>query len=979
MAWFIPILQFVAAAFTVISLAKSLTQKSPRSRLDQLKNRGHLVNTRSTDWYKPLIYGPCRAGGNIEYRGVSGDDNRYLHIILKIGWGPLEGIYREDGSIWTDTATEAPSSNPPLIYLDGELWTETVMVDNCYFEFFSGSSSQNVCSTLNSAIAEFTDPYRYEAYLYARFLYDEDKFLSVPVITAKVAGLQCYDPTTDTLEYSENFALHCYDMLTRAREIGGAGLDQGYQCKVLSAAEDSGTNTSPPSWAIAPDTFGPIDCTGLTKANGFLCIELKCTDWGQVNATGAKIEITSSGAADNEEWYHDGIAELDVSTTYKTFKIPLSEFETQGGELDVSQIDYLRFAANLDEVETIYWQNARIEWDASGADEIRINTPSVEEARAYCEAKSWEGGFIITGDDDLFSDLSIPLQCFRGDIVGADGEFKFRFRDINYESVAMDIDETDIEIKNGQSTLELKPRSRFRSRPNTLLITHFDADLNYQKNEYQYHDGDAITSDGGVREKRINLLGLNDIEAVQKMASYALERERWGVSGSFSGRQSLAQLEPMDLIRLSHTMPGYDDQYFRVQSVGADASGAVSIGIEEEALGLYDDNYSIGTLVRHVPPMVDLTVGPPSVYNGSISEENRATRLRSGTALIIDFDPPDNYPFWRGARVYLRIGAGGTWQYMTEVKSGYELFPAQEGVEYFFRLQSVNIHGIGEDLNNCYSMSKTVAGVTTNPGNVTGLAASATGSVLSVTATPITDADVVGYEIRIGSTWASSVFLAMLLDTPDARIAGVTPGTQTIWIAAKNNAGLYSSTPASTTVDIPYPSNYTYQSITNYDFTAGEGGTFDDAEHTTYDFGSGSVDALKASHGSGLVGTWTSPTTDMGSVKRAKIFAGFATAFVEGNKQWSSLLTKNASQLWSDVLTDQTTWNWLWTNLYSAGFQVTLEYGDSAVNENEFTAFGSSYFEDDCRYYRVVITITDPEDSANLYLENFDLYEQTYT
>lgn len=83
------------------------------------------------------------------------------------------------------------------------------------------------------------------------------------------------------------------------------------------------------------------DCTGLTKANGTLIIDLKTDEPSQLTSNG-QIELTSSGIYDTNEW-HVAVPYTSLTTVYQTFEIPLSSAGTTGGELNVAAINYLRW------------------------------------------------------------------------------------------------------------------------------------------------------------------------------------------------------------------------------------------------------------------------------------------------------------------------------------------------------------------------------------------------------------------------------------------------------------------------------------------------------------------------------------------------------------------------------------------------------------------------------------------------------------
>ena len=132
--------------------------------------------------------------------------NPYLYIICEIGEGLISGIVREDNTTYSTIATELPSDNPPLVYLDDILWTD--YNDLVYMEFFSGTSSQNACSTLVNATdglaLEWDQTLRHTAYIMLRLEYDRDQFNGEPEVTVKIRGLEIYDPISSVTAYSRS-------------------------------------------------------------------------------------------------------------------------------------------------------------------------------------------------------------------------------------------------------------------------------------------------------------------------------------------------------------------------------------------------------------------------------------------------------------------------------------------------------------------------------------------------------------------------------------------------------------------------------------------------------------------------------------------------------------------------------------------------------------------------------------------------------
>lgn len=125
---------------------------------------------------------------------------------------------------------------------------------------------------------------------------------------------------------------------------------------VLESAEHYGTGTT----AVASATFAAKNVTGLTKANGLLKIDLGCTDWSKLSGS-SHLEITSSGGADSQEWYFTiPSLGLNITDSFQTFYLDMSLMGSSGGELNVSNINFIRWYAFFSESETIAWRNAEI-------------------------------------------------------------------------------------------------------------------------------------------------------------------------------------------------------------------------------------------------------------------------------------------------------------------------------------------------------------------------------------------------------------------------------------------------------------------------------------------------------------------------------------------------------------------------------------------------------------------------------------------
>jgi hypothetical protein len=693
-------LKFIASVAFSMVMSKMQEKKPSLPERPEQKNSGIQINTQSTKVRLPLLYGQSRVGINRVFVGTSGSDNKYLHIIGALGEGEIEGF-----------SDDVEGVNP--VYLNNRLYTE-YGASNVYFELFNGTATQTVCSTLNTAISDWTDPLKYTAYIYVRLLYDRDKFQGVPDITVGIKGLKLYDPNITTTAYSNNPALCVYNMLSRSISRGGFGL--------------------------------------------------------------------------------------------------------------------------------------------AGS---RIDTADIEATRSYCSTKGWTCNMPVTKDSSIVDNLQLILNNFRGALLKSGTTFNLKFKDLNEEFVVESFDEAS--IVNG--SLQITNPDIF-DVPSSIKIQYYaedgdsDGTSTYKERTFVYTPTEIEPTDGSGHVITIQCLGLSNLDLIQQMAYYHKERSMLRKEFSFTASQKAARLEPLDLITITHDMPGWSAKYGRVTSVSLNPDHTVNLSCIEEHEDFYDDVYDPESLEWYDTLLPSPTNEPVSVVGDSLSEEVYYYRNRSFTRLLLNFSAPDpeDDPFFDYAEVYLKIGTGD-YKYMTRSEGDYLVDPVEEGETYYIKLKAVNIFGAKQQDINDLLLSKTIVGKTTTPSNLTSMTAAANGDSVSIFADPVSDPDIEGYEVRLGDVWDGAIFISFNKNC-SLRLNGVRPGTHTFWMAAKDNAGNYASTPVSATVKVFIPPGFTllptYGSW-SWDFATG---THSNTEQTTYD----SNDALKCSHTEAFTLTTSTPS-----------------------------------------------------------------------------------------------------------------------
>ena len=163
------------------------------------------VNRTSNIKKRPVIYGLRRVGGVVVFKGVSGTNSEFLHVVLDL----CEGEISAAGLILVDDVT----SNFQITL--GNL-TETLHV---------GTDTQAADSDLVAQFTDWTSAHQSKgiAYVHEKFKYNRDIWLGTPNIKAVVEGKKVLNVITDVTEYTTDPASCIYDYCINA--LYGRGID----------------------------------------------------------------------------------------------------------------------------------------------------------------------------------------------------------------------------------------------------------------------------------------------------------------------------------------------------------------------------------------------------------------------------------------------------------------------------------------------------------------------------------------------------------------------------------------------------------------------------------------------------------------------------------------------------------------------------------------------------------------------------------
>jgi len=170
----------VAAGMSVVSRALA-----PSPSLGA-QMRGLTQTRREPAGTRQIVYGQIRVGGNVVFIDNSGEDNKYLHLVIAFASHEVESFeefYFNDKKVWDGGSFE-------------DDWGTYVTVVTK-----SGTDTQSADSTLVSASTPWTNDHKLLGIAYAHFRleWDADKFTQgIPNITAVIKGKKVYDPRKDS-------------------------------------------------------------------------------------------------------------------------------------------------------------------------------------------------------------------------------------------------------------------------------------------------------------------------------------------------------------------------------------------------------------------------------------------------------------------------------------------------------------------------------------------------------------------------------------------------------------------------------------------------------------------------------------------------------------------------------------------------------------------------------------------------------------
>jgi hypothetical protein len=197
---------------------------------------------------------------------------------------------------------------------------------------------------------------------------------------------------------------------------------------------------------------------------------------------------------------------------------------------------------------------------------------------------------VVNPDDRSLDILQDLCTSCRGVVVPPGEKYKLRIDRVEAASFAF----TDNNII-GSWTLSGPGATTLLNRVN---VRFFDAQNNWDE-ALQVVKSDALTAEdnGRIYEGEIGLPFTNQIQRADIIGQHHVKQSRQGWRASFTAPLEAIQCEVMDVVSITHEMPGWDEKLFRIHGLELLESDVVNVTVQE-----YDP--SVYTFDLNTPPAI---------------------------------------------------------------------------------------------------------------------------------------------------------------------------------------------------------------------------------------------------------------------------------------------------------------------------------------------------------------------------------------
>lgn len=452
-----------------------------------------------------------------------------------------------------------------------------------------------------------------------------------------------------------------------------------------------------------------------------------------------------------------------------------------------------------------------------------LDIQSFQEVATYCDDNDLTVNYVVYANESANWDvIENIMKLFRGTMTTYDSKYYLHFADANEEVVQKTLDDSYIlQDSEGNAQIQFSDQGPYQ-KPNGLRVTYI-TDINNAYTDTSFIIGEE---DGLVQD--FNLYGVTNEAMAGKLALYELERRRLNrtISGTF--RDNCIDLEPSDLVYFTYSESGIASQLMRITASSITNDGFVQLVMQYEDESLYDQIYNseADDIYTTILPNINTL---PYISNLQAVEEIYIERNRSFSRLLISYEIPDDYPWFKEMEIYISNTTNDVAEYKphgkTSSRNSFVITKVEEGKTYYIKLVAVTVSGAKDTLVNAPAVVQIITGVSqTRPDSITKLTGTGGPGRVNLYADKLDVEDIEIYEFRYSpsatgsETWDAAILLDESKRGPQLEYSNFKPGVFTFWCNTKGYNGLYGENPRSCVVRVFEQKDYTYLTsrIDNY-------------------------------------------------------------------------------------------------------------------------------------------------------------------
>jgi hypothetical protein len=698
------------------TVASSLFGKQPKAPSIQASSfsneaKDRTQTLRSSIANRRLIYGRIKVSGPLIFGASTGDENKFLHLVLPLATHEVDAI--EDTYFDDTPSTDSKYDN--LVRINKHIGTTDQAADS---------------NLVSEASSQWTTNHRLQgvSYIYVRLEYNQDKFPNGAPnnIASIVRGKKLYDPRTSATIYSENPSLMIYDYISNSDYGLGADSDEIDSASFIAAANVCEERVLVTARNI---TFIVNNVSDNNMYQSGADLDFRTGDGVRVSSTSSLPSGLSAGVT----YYFIESTYIAGSINKIGFKLASSYSNAIAG----TAIDITDSGSGTHTI-TMYDQ---VRYNANGSVEL--------------SAKPM----------DIIEDM---LTCLAGVLVYSQGKYFLHAGAATSATSSFDED-------NLRDSMKVNPAPPKRELFNAIKGTYLNPTKFWQVTDFPPMENSTYAEeDGGETIWRdVEFSFTNDATRAQRIAKIHLEKSRQGITVDMPCNMSALKVAVWDVITITNTYLGWSSKEFRVLGWQFNQEGGIDLHLQEESSASYDWNNGNATIVdpapnTNLPDMSQISVpGVPDITEVLyVTTDGSGVKTRADVSWSQAMDG-----FVYQYELQYKLNSESTWTqfglFPASVTSTsiFDLAPNS----YDFRVRSINVSSVRSDFATRSGFE--IEGLTANPANMQNFSLNAINNNAHLTWNQAEDLDVkIGGTVRLRYSnqtsdvnWSSAIDLGPAL------------------------------------------------------------------------------------------------------------------------------------------------------------------------------------------------------------------------